>query len=119
MLTTICKRFAFDAAHSLPNVPATHKCHNMHGHTYAVEIGVAGEPGERTGWLVDFADLAAAWDGVAEHLDHRCLNHVEGLTNPTAELVAAWIWRHLVERVPRLVSVRLYESTTTWAEVRG
>jgi 6-pyruvoyltetrahydropterin/6-carboxytetrahydropterin synthase len=121
MKTTIAKQFTFDSAHFLPRVPDGHKCKNMHGHTYVVEIRVVGDPladpEDRSGWIVDYADIAAAWAPIAKLLDHHVLNEVVGLTNPTTEMLAPWILRRLWIDFPRVSSVRVYESSTTWCEV--
>ena len=57
----VFKEFTFDAAHFLPNVPETHKCRNMHGHTYRIRIYVEGPLDPHLGWVMDFADLKKAW----------------------------------------------------------
>lgn len=98
--TIITKSFTFDAAHYLPNVPDNHKCHRMHGHTYTVKVHIRGEVDPDTGWIIDFGDIKEAWRLLDERLDHRLLNDVEGLENPTAENLAAWIWRSLTLRNP-------------------
>ena len=53
----IFKEFQIEAAHMLPNVPEDHKCRRLHGHSYKIEIHVSGEPGEDSGWIMDFADV--------------------------------------------------------------
>ena len=115
----IGKSFTFDAAHWLPYVPADHKCRRMHGHTYRVEIVCFGEivgPGsERAGMVCDYAVLSSAWRKLNDLLDHRTLNDVPGLENPTAELLAGWIADHI--DVPHLSRVRVSETPNTWAEV--
>ena len=119
MKTTICKSFDFDAAHHLPATPADHKCHRMHGHTYRVELIFEGVPTERDGWFIDYAEIAAAWAPIHTALDHRCLNDIEGLSNPTTEVLAPWIMRHINgEAAIFLIAVRVYESSSTWCEVR-
>lgn len=117
MKVTISKTFDFDAAHFLPKVPDGHKCKRMHGHTYRVEIICAGELDER-GMVLDYAEIAAAWEPLNGILDHRVLNDVEGLENPTTEVLAPFILSALVDALPQLVAVRVYESSTTWCEVR-
>ena len=57
----IFKEFRFEASHFLPNVPTGHKCSRMHGHSYIVELHVRGPIGETSGWVIDFADITAAW----------------------------------------------------------
>ena len=91
MSMAITRTFRFEAAHRLPNVPADHKCARMHGHSFRVSITVVGPLDPRMGWVVDFADLDRAWAPLHEALDHRCLNEVEGLENPTSEVLALWI----------------------------
>lgn len=90
--TVISKRFTFDAAHYLPNVPDGHKCRRMHGHTYEVVLHVTDDVDAELGWVVDFAEIKDIWNSIETELDHHLLNEVAGLENPTAERVAAWIW---------------------------
>jgi 6-pyruvoyltetrahydropterin/6-carboxytetrahydropterin synthase len=88
----IFREFTFEAAHRLPHVPAGHKCARVHGHSYQIEVHVRGEVDPRTGWVVDFADIDAAFRPVRARLDHTYLNDVAGLDNPTSEVLARWIW---------------------------
>lgn len=112
----ICKQFDFDAAHFLPLLPATHKCHRFHGHTYRVDVILEGQPDER-GFIADYEEIAKAWSVVHATLDHRLLNDIEGLENPTTEVLAPFIMGMLVDVLPLLKAVRVYESSTTWCEV--
>jgi 6-pyruvoyltetrahydropterin/6-carboxytetrahydropterin synthase len=88
-MTEIWVDVSFDAAHYLPNVPDGHKCGQMHGHTYHVRLYVSGKVDEHTGWIVDYADVKAAWAELDAELDHRVLNDIIG--NPTCENIAEWI----------------------------
>jgi 6-pyruvoyltetrahydropterin/6-carboxytetrahydropterin synthase len=115
MNVTICKRFTFDAAHWLPHVPKDHKCGRLHGHTYTVEVICSGEVDE-SGMLIDYADIARAWESVDRVLDHRELNGIAGLENPTTEVLSWWIMRMLLVTLPCLSAVRVYESATTWCQ---
>ncbi|HQL01618.1 MAG TPA: 6-carboxytetrahydropterin synthase QueD, partial [Smithellaceae bacterium] len=91
----IFKVFHFDAAHRLPRVPEGHKCAKMHGHSFRVEIHVGGKADSDSGWVMDFADIAAAFEPLLEQLDHKNLNGIAGLENPTSENLCRWIWRRL------------------------
>jgi len=91
----IFKIFQIEAAHRLPHVPATHKCARLHGHSFRIEVHVRGEPDPQLGWVVDFADVKQAFAPIFEQLDHRYLNDVPGLENPTSESLAQWIWNAL------------------------
>jgi 6-pyruvoyltetrahydropterin/6-carboxytetrahydropterin synthase len=115
----IWKEFTFEAAHHLPHVPDAHKCRRLHGHSFRVEVRVRGEPDPRLGWVLDFADLKAAWRPLHDALDHRYLNEVPGLENPTSELLARWIWDRLAPSLPGLCAVTVRETCTSGCEYRG
>ncbi|HMC39811.1 MAG TPA: 6-carboxytetrahydropterin synthase QueD [Acidimicrobiales bacterium] len=93
---TVFREFGFEAAHRLPHVPDGHKCARLHGHSFRVEVHVTGPVDPDLGWVMDFADVRAAFAPLHDALDHRYLNEVPGLENPTSEHLAAWIWEHLV-----------------------
>ncbi len=111
-LARIGQSFRFESAHFLPLVPDGHKCKNMHGHNYRIEIVVSGPLDER-GFVRDFAEIKAAVMPLIERLDHHVLNDIKGLENPTAEVIAAWF----LERIEGCESVRVYENDDCWAEV--
>lgn len=119
MRTEIFKEFGFEAAHRLPNVAPGHKCARLHGHSFRVALHVEGEVGEASGWVRDFADLADAMAPVLEVLDHSYLNEVEGLENPTSEVLAAWIWVRVAPSLPGLSQVVVRESCTAGCVYRG
>lgn len=114
----IFREFTFEAAHRLPNVPDGHKCARLHGHSFRVEVHVAGEVGATSGWVMDFADIKQAFASLAEQLDHRYLNEVPGLDNPTSEVLARWIWRGLADHLP-LYAVVVRETCTSGCVYRG
>lgn len=120
MVLRIAKTFDFDAAHHLPMTPDDHKCHRMHGHTYRVEVSLRGKV-EANGMIVDYADMAAAWQPIHDILDHRVLNDIPGLENPTTEVLVEWLVGKFSNSYPahgkvRLWAIRVYESSTTWVE---
>ena len=115
----IFKEFHFEAAHRLPNVPEGHKCARLHGHSFHVRISVAGDLGETTGWVIDFADVKTAFQPLHKQLDHNYLNDIEGLSNPTSEVIARWIWERLEAKLPGLSAVRVRETCTCGATYRG
>ena len=111
----IFKEFSFQAAHRLPNVGEGHKCARLHGHSYRIELRLRGPLREPEGWVRDFADVTAAFHPVREQLDHRCLNDVPGLENPTSEILAVWMYRALKPALPELVAVAVGETPTSGA----
>ena len=99
------KTFQFEAAHLLPHLPPKHKCRRLHGHSFQAEIVVAGECDPKLGWVMDYADISAAFKPLWEKLDHYYLNEIPGLENPTSENVALWIWKRLKPKLPLLTEV--------------
>ncbi|MEO8801934.1 MAG: 6-carboxytetrahydropterin synthase QueD [Rudaea sp.] len=115
----IFKIFSIEAAHRLPNVPAGHKCARLHGHSFRIEVHASGTPAVDTGWVMDFADLKAAFAPVFEQLDHNYLNEVAGLENPTSERLAIWIWDALKPRLPALSKIVVHETCTSGCVYAG
>lgn len=113
------KTFHIEAAHRLPNVPAGHKCARLHGHSWRIEVAIEGPVGDQTGWVMDFADLKAAFQPVYERIDHHYLNDIPGLENPTSERLALWIWNELKPRLPLLSELVVAETCTSACVYRG
>lgn len=112
------------ASHSLPNVPAGHKCHRLHGHTYTIAVEVEGDMDPTTGWVMDFGHLDVALRNlVFDTLDHRHLNDIPGLENPTSEVLATWVADRIGAHVNGIQGRRLYGVKVLegerggWAEV--
>lgn len=112
MRTEITRSFWLESAHRLPHVPANHKCARLHGHSFHVTLVVSGDVDPRLGWIIDFADIDAAWKPIHDALDHRFLNEVEGLENPTSELLARWILERVTLPGGRLHAVKISETCT-------
>ena len=120
MRVELTKEFTFEAAHRLPQVPPDHKCARMHGHSFRIEVVVAGEIDPVLGWLVDYADITAAVEPmIRTELDHRTLNDVAGLENPTSELLAVWLWGRIAPRLAGLAAITVAETCTARCTYRG
>ena len=115
----IHKSFTFDSAHSLPNVPDGHKCKNIHGHTYHLKVFLKGDLDPVLGWVMDFGDLKTIINPLIERIDHKNLNDISGLENPTCEIFAKWIWNELKSDLPLLSRVELNETPTSGAIYEG
>jgi len=111
--------FHLESARRLPHLPATHPCSRVHGHSFRIEVHVSGPLDERLGWVVDFADVEQAWAPVKAALDHRYLNDVPGLENPTSEHLAIWIWDRLKPGLPGLAKIIVQETATSGCVYRG
>lgn len=113
------KTFQFEAAHLLPLLPESHKCRRLHGHSFQVEVAVEGENDPGLGWVMDYADISAAFKPLWEQLDHNYLNEIPGLDNPTSENVAVWVWERLKPALPLLKEIVVAETCTARCVYRG
>lgn len=113
-MISITRSYRFEAAHWLPHVPEGHKCRNMHGHNYRVDVTVngAGQFGgiDARGFVMDFAELDAIVHPLLKLLDHSVINNT--IANPTAEHIAFWV----ATGVPQASAVRVYETDDCWAD---
>ncbi|GMW07905.1 MAG: 6-carboxytetrahydropterin synthase QueD [Gammaproteobacteria bacterium] len=115
----IYKEFIFEAAHRLPNVPPGHKCARLHGHSWRGAIHVCGPVGGHSGWIMDYAEIRRVFQPIFDRLDHNYLNDIEGLENPTSEVLAKWIWRQLKPSLPNLCQVVINETCSSGCIYRG
>ena len=115
----ISQAFHFEAAHALPNAGETHRCRQLHGHSYRVELHLEGPVDPLTGFVADFFAIEAALKPLLARLDHNYLNGIEGLENPTAENIAIWIFEKMKAALPALACVLVYETPDCFAEYRG
>ena len=119
MKVHLTKSFDFEAAHWLPTFPEGHKCRRLHGHSFRIDVIVAGDVPPEQGYLVDFGQLKAAIAPVELQLDHYLLNEIPGLENPTAENLARWIWDRLAPELPLLHCVRVRETCSSACDYFG
>jgi 6-pyruvoyltetrahydropterin/6-carboxytetrahydropterin synthase len=119
MNVKLVHEFRFEAAHLLPKVPAGHKCARLHGHSFKIEVAIAGPVDEETGWFIDYGVLFDAWAPLHAELDHNYLNDIPGLQNPTSELLARWIWERLTPALPSIARVTVFETCDARCEYEG
>jgi len=115
----IYKVFRIEAAHRLPNVPPGHKCARLHGHSFRIELHLSGPVDPQAGWVMDFADVKAAFKPIYERLDHHYLNDIPGLENPTSEQLAKWIWDQTKPLLPLLSAIVVHETCTSGCRYTG
>lgn len=108
----IWKDFMFEAAHFLPHVPPGHRCARLHGHSYRCRVFARGALLQPQGWVVDFADISRAMTPLLALLDHACLNEIEGLTNPTAENLAQWVYQRVATSLLQVSAIEVMETPT-------
>jgi 6-pyruvoyltetrahydropterin/6-carboxytetrahydropterin synthase len=111
--TELTRRYRIEAAHRLPHVPAEHKCARLHGHSFELTLHVGGEVDPRLGWILDFADIDRAFEPLFALLDHRYLNDVPGLENPTSELLARFVLERVKLPAGKLLAVSVSETCTS------
>lgn len=124
----ISKDFEFEAAHSLPHLPSTHKCHRLHGHSYKLRVTCAGKVDPELGWVIDYADIAKVVQPLLHAIDHTNLDSLfRGALNPehkckseerrdkpsTAENLAIWFFNQLVGCLPSLVEIQIKETASS------
>lgn len=102
--------YYIEAARRLPGLPESHPCSRVHGHSFRIEIFVSGPVDPDTGWVIDFAGLDAAFAPIKAQLDHRYLNDIPGLDNPTSERMAQWVWQKLKPALPGLSKIVVQET---------
>jgi len=119
MQAELVKTFRFEAAHRLGRAPAGHKCRRTHGHNYRIDIHVAGEVDRDAGWVMDFDRIKAVVTATIDAMDHRLLNELPGLENPTAECIAKYIWDRVAPDLPGLAAVAVWETDTSRCIYRG
>jgi 6-pyruvoyltetrahydropterin/6-carboxytetrahydropterin synthase len=119
MRVRLTRDFTFEAAHLLPRAPDGHKCRRLHGHSFRIEVMLEGEVDPKTGWFLDYGVIRDRVEPIRGELDHRYLNELPGLENPTSEQVARWIWERLAPTLPSLVRVTVHETCEARCEYEG
>ncbi len=115
---TISKDYHFSASHVLPQLPADHPCHRLHGHNYVVQVVLQSETLNAVGFVRDYRELDALKKYIDEEIDHRHLNDVLGDDNVTAEQIAKHFYDWCKDKWPEVVAVRVSETPKSWAEYR-
>ncbi len=100
--------FYVECAHLLPEVYEGHKCGAVHGHSFRIEVGAA-----------NLDALTPAFRSIYDTLDHQFLNEVEGISNPTSENLAQWVWARLEGSGVELQVVLIHETPGAYCVYRG
>lgn len=105
--------FQIESARYLPNLPKTHPCAHMHGHSFKIVLSLMGDIDPAIGWVIDYNDINAAVKPILGLIDHKVLNEVPGLENPTSELLAVWLYERIKKVLPQLRRVTVAETPLT------
>ncbi len=115
----IFRIFHLQCARRLPALPDSHPCSRLHGHSFEVELTLSGVVDPAMGWVLDFEAIQIAWQPIHAALDHRYLNDIEGLANPTSENLAVGLWQRLKPQLTDLSRVKVMETHDSGCVYRG
>ena len=116
----IYRTYTMHSARFIPTLDSTHPCSKMHGHTFKILIELDGPINKKTGFVIDFYDLDIIInDKIAKKIDHKVLNDIEGLQNPSSEYLSIWIWNQLIESIPILSQITVSEDHGTGIKYSG
>ena len=115
----VYKKFNIESARSLPNLPKTHPCHKIHGHSFKIIISVEGQIDKQSGFVMDFQIIENAFQPIKTLLDHTYLNDVKGLSNPSSENICIWIWDKLESSLPNIYKIEIKETDSTGCIYKG
>ncbi len=101
----------FEAAHQLPNVPDGHQCGRLHGHGFQVVLFAQASSSQ--------AELEAQWQPMQACLDQHYLNDIDGLENPTSEVLAQWLWQRMKPNFADLALIVVQETVTAGCSFDG
>lgn len=110
----VTKEFIFEAAHYLPSYQG--KCEKLHGHSYKLQVTCEGQP-DHEGMVIDFGVIKkVVQEKVIDLLDHTLIN--DTIPNPSAELIALWVWQRVSADLPSLYEVKVWETAKNSATLR-
>ncbi len=107
------QHFQIESARFLPNLPASHPCARVHGHSFKIILTLVGPLDDKIGWVMDYNEITAAVKPILNLIDHRVLNEVAGLENPTSELLAKWLYDQIIKKIPLLKDITIAETNLT------
>lgn len=107
------QQFQIESARFLTGLPASHPCSNMHGHSFVIILTLVGPLDPVKGWVQDYHEISTLMKPLLDQLDHKVLNNVQGLENPTSEKLAVWIYDQAKKTIPTLKQVTIKETPIT------
>ena len=118
MVYGLTHKFRLESARFLSKLPPGHPCRNMHGHSFLITLSLrASALDPSLDWLIDFNEVATAVRPVLARLDHKVLNEVPGLENPTSENLCIYLLKELRPVLPMLWKVSISETVDTECSV--
>lgn len=102
--------YHLQCARRLPGLPDSHPCSRLHGHSFQIKLTLRGDLDPRLGWVMDFDAIDSVWQRIHAQLDHRYLNDIAGLGNPSSENLTVWLWQALQQDLPQLHAIAVMEG---------
>ena len=115
----IYREYYINSARFLPNLKSDHICKRLHGHTYNIKIFVKGSVSPKSGFVMDVFDIDKYFEKIHKIIDHKVLNDIKGLENPTSENICVWIWGKLIKDIPNLHKIEITENAVTGFIYKG
>lgn len=115
----VYKKFNIESARSLPNLPKSHPCNQIHGHSFKIIISIKGDVDEKSGFVKDFQIIENAFKPLKKILDHTYLNDIKGLSNPSSENICIWIWNKLKSSLENIYKIEIKETDSTGCIYKG
>jgi len=109
----------FESARRLTKVPKEHPCSNLYGLAFKLEIHIQGVMDRESGFVLDFNEIEKRFSSIYKQIDHSYLNDIEGLENPTSEILIEWIWNNLKPKLEHLTKLVLWENEVSKVEFSG
>lgn len=113
MIYELKQQFNIESARFLPHLPKTHPCAHLHGHSFIIILTLQGPLEPQVGWVMDYHEITKVMQPLINQLDHKVLNDVKGLENPTSELLAKWIYENAKTELALLKCVSIKETPNT------
>tara|TARA_B100000131_G_scaffold314432_1_gene351251 strand:+ start:787 stop:1143 length:357 start_codon:yes stop_codon:yes gene_type:complete len=109
----VYREYYINSARFLPNLESSHICSNLHGHTYNIKVSVKGDVNPKSGFVIDAFEIDNHFEKVYKEIDHKLLNEIKGLENPTSENICIFVWSRLVKYIPNLYEIEIKENNVT------
>tara|TARA_Y100001970_G_C14182709_1_gene830732 strand:- start:1457 stop:1813 length:357 start_codon:yes stop_codon:yes gene_type:complete len=109
----IYREYYINSARFLPNLEDNHICSQLHGHTYNIKISVKGPIDPISGFVIDAFEIDKYFKKVHKEIDHKLLNEIKGLENPTSENICIFVWKRLITDIPNLYQIEIKENDVT------
>lgn len=107
------QHFQIESARFLPNLPESHPCRRMHGHSFKISLRLVAGLDPNLAWVRDYHEIKKLMTPILSRLDHQILNEIPGLENPTSEVLAKYLFDECKKLIPELTQISISETSDT------